>query len=86
MTLARMIELLKPLGYPLFFAPRGFRIIPAFDTDAQRVSEIGSRSEQIRALAVDLGVFLVPEDVAPLGIEEHDALRQDVDRFAQARV
>ena len=42
--------------------------------------------EKIGALAVDLGVFLVPENVAAVGIEKHDALRQDIDRFAQARV
>ena len=32
---------------------------------------------------VDLGVFLVPEDVAAFVVEKHDALRQDVDRLAQ---
>ena len=45
-----------------------------------------ARLEQVGAAVVDLGVFLVPEDVAAFGVEEHDALRQDVDRLAQPLV
>ena len=42
--------------------------------------------EQIGAALVDVGVLLVPENVAAFGIEEDDALRQDIERFAQPRI
>src|SRR6202035_3777413 len=42
-----------------------------------------ARLEQVRTVAVDLRIFLGPENVASFGVEEHDALRQDVDRLAQ---
>ena len=42
--------------------------------------------EQVGAALVDVGIFLVPQDVAPLVVEEHDALRQDLERFAQTLV
>jgi hypothetical protein len=39
--------------------------------------------EQVRAAAIDLRIFLVPENVAAVGIEKHDALRQDFYCLAQ---
>ena len=42
--------------------------------------------KQIGAALVDVGVLLVPENVAAFGIEEDDALRQDIERFAQPRI
>ena len=86
MALAGLIELLDPFGDPFFLAPGRFRIIAARDANADGVLEPRARLEQIRAAAVDLGVLLVPENVAAFGVEEHDALRQDVDRLAQPLV
>ena len=65
------------------FMACGFRIVAAGDADAQRVFEARAFSEQIGGLAVDLGILLVPENVAAFGIENHDALRQQVDGLAQ---
>ena len=80
---AGLIELLQPLGDPFLLVAGGLRIVAARDADAQRVLEARAFREQIGGLAVDLGVLLVPEDVAAFGIEKHDALRQDVDGLAQ---
>lgn len=80
---AGLIEFLQPLGDPLVLLAHGLRVVAAGNADAQRVFEACAFLEQIGGLAVDLGVFLVPEDVAAFGIEEHDALRQDVDGLAQ---
>ena len=66
--------------------PIGFRIVAALDADAQRVREPRAGLEQVGAALVDFGVLLVPQDVAALRVEEDDALRQDVDRFAQPRM
>ncbi len=83
---ARLVKLLQPLGDPLVLVARGLRIVAARNADAQRVFETRAFGEQIGGLAVDLGVFLVPEDVAAFGVEKHDALRQDVDGLAQPLV
>ena len=83
---AGLIQPLEPLGDPLLFAADRFGIVAALDADADGVLQPRARREQIGAALVDLGVFLVPENVASLGIEEHDALRQDVDRLAQSFV
>ena len=82
-ALAGLIELLQPLGDPLFLVAGRFGIVAARDADAQRVLERARLPRTDRRLLVDLGVFLVPEDVAAFGIEKHDALRQDVDGLAQ---
>ncbi len=79
-------KLAQPLVDPFLFAPDSFRIIAALDADADGILEPRAGLEQVRAAAVDLGVFLVPENVAPVGVEEDDALRQDVDRLAQPLV
>ena len=80
---AGLIELGEPLGDPFFLAADRFRIIAALDADADGVLQPRARLEQVRTAAVDLGIFLVPENVASVGVEKHDALRQDVDRLAQ---
>ena len=85
-ALARAVELRQALGEPLLLAPLGRRIVSAHDADAQRVLEPRADFEQIGAALVDVGVLLVPEDVAAFLVEEDDALRQDLDGFAQARV
>ena len=83
-ALPGVIELLDPFGDPLFFAADRFGIIAALDADADSVLQPRARLEQIRAAIVYLRIFLVPEDVASLGVKEHDALGQDVDRLAQS--
>ncbi len=83
---AGVIKLLEPFGDPFLFATDRFGIVAALDTDADGILEPRARLEQVRTAVVDFGVFLVPEDVASLGVEEHDALRQDVERLAQAFV
>ena len=83
---AGLIQPGEPLGDPLFLAADRFRIIAALDADADGVLQPCARLEQVGAAVVDLGVLLVPEDVAAVGIEKHDALRQDVDRLAQPLV
>ena len=74
----------EPLGDPLLLAADRFRIVAALDTDADGVLQPRARPEQVGAAVVDLGVFLVPENVAAFGVEKHDAFRQEVDGFAQA--
>lgn len=81
---AGLIEPSQTLRDPLVLVARRLRVVAAGNTDAQRVFEARALFEQIGGLAVDLGVFLVPEHVAAFGIEKHDALRQDVDGLAQA--
>ncbi len=85
-ALAGLIKPFEPLRDPLFLAADRFGIIAALDADADGILQPRARLEQVGAAAVDLGVFLVPENVASLGVEEHDALRQDVDRLAQPLV
>jgi hypothetical protein len=74
---------LEPLGNPLLLAPRGLRIVTPFDADAQRVLEPRAVHEQVGAALVDVGVLLVPQDIAVFGIEKNDALGQDIDGVAQ---
>ena len=74
----------EPLGDPLLLAAEGRRIVAARHADAQRVLELDADFEEVGAALVDVGVLLVPQDVASLAVEEDDALRQNVDRFAQA--
>ena len=76
----------EALLQPFFLAPDRFGIIAAPDADAKRIGEFRTGRKQISAALVDIGVLLVPENVAAFGVEEHDALRQDVERFAQARI
>jgi hypothetical protein len=83
MACARPIEPCQSPGDPFFLTADRFRIIAARNPDANSVGEPRPRLEQIGARALDLGVALVPKDVAAFRIEKHDALRQDVDRFAQ---
>ena len=81
----RIEQLVEPLLHPFFFAAERLRIVAALDADAQRVGELRAGLEQVGAALVDVGVLLVPQDVAAVGIEEHDAFRQDVDGVAQPR-
>ena len=83
---AGLIQPGQPLGDPLFLAADRFRIVAALDADADGVLQPGAGLEQVGTAVVDLGIFLVPENVAPVGVEKHDALRQDVDRLAQPLV
>ena len=62
----------------------GVGIVAAGDADAQGVGQLATRREQVRRAVVDVGVGLVPQDVAALGVEEHDPFWQDVERLAQA--
>ena len=80
---AGLVKLSSRCGDPFFLAADRFRIVAALDADADRVLQPRARLEQVRTAVVDLGIFPVPENVAPVGVEKHDALRQDVDRLAQ---
>src|SRR6202022_3468170 len=82
-AVAGLIQSGQPLGDPLLFAADRFRIIAALDADADGILQPRARPEKVRTAVVDLGILLVPENVAPIGVEKHDALRQDVDRLAQ---
>ncbi len=73
----------QPLFDPFLLAAHRVRVVPAGHADAQGVLELAARFEKIGGAVVDLGVALVPEDVAALTIEKDDALGQGVDRFAQ---
>ena len=79
----RAVEEAEALGDPLLLAPLGCGIVAARHADAQRVLELRAHLEEIGAALVDVGVFLVPQDVAALGIEKHDALRQYLQGLAQ---
>ena len=84
--LARLVEQLQPLPDPLFLAPGGSGIVAALYADAQGVLETRAHFEEIGAALVDVGIFLIPQDVPPLVVEEHDALREYFERFAQTLV
>ena len=73
----------QTLGDPFFFSAGGFGVVAALHANAQRVSQARARLKEIGALGVDFGIALVPEDVAALRVEEHDAFRQGVHRRAQ---
>jgi hypothetical protein len=85
-ALAGLIKPGEPLGDPLLFTADRFGIIAALHADADGVLEARTRLEQVRTAVVDLRILLVPENIAAVGVEKHDALRQDVDRLAQALV
>src|SRR6202034_3475505 len=74
MALAGLIKPGQPLGEPFLFATDCFGIIAALDADADGILQSRTGYEQIRAAAVDFGIFLVPENVAAIGVEKHDAL------------
>ena len=79
----RVAHEIQPLADPLFLAALGGRIVAARHADAQRVLKLDADFEKVGAALVDIGILLVPEDVASLVIEEDDPLRQDVDSLAQ---
>ena len=85
-TMAGMIELLEPLVDPFILAADRIRIVAARHALLQGVAQHRALFKEIGTLVVDLGVLLVPEDVAAVGIEKHDALRQNIDGLAQARI
>ncbi len=83
MANARIHQQGQALGQPFLFPADGFGIVATRDPDAQSVGEPGAGREQVGAAVIDFGVLFVPEDVAALGVEEHDALREGLDRVAQ---
>ncbi len=83
-TFAGLPEPGDPFGDPFFLAADRLGVIAALDADADGVLQARTRLEKVGAAAVDLGVFLVPENIAAVGIEKHDALRQNIDRLAQS--
>lgn len=85
-ALARMIKFFEALGEPFLLAADGFGIIAAFDAGSQCIAQHGAGLKLVRGPAVYFRVFLVPENIAAVGIEKHDALRKKVDRLTQARV
>ena len=74
---------LQPARQPFLLAADGLGIIAALHALAQRIGQTVARTEQVRRLVIDFGVLPVPQDVAPFGIQHHDALRQAVQRLAQ---
>jgi hypothetical protein len=82
----RVAEKVEPLLEPRLLAPDRRRIVAARDADAERVFELGADPEHVGAALVDVGVCLVPEDVAPLLVEKHDSLGQDIDGVAEPRM
>ena len=84
MTIGRPVQLGKALCQPFLLAPLGGGIIAAHDTYPQRIGEARADFEQVGAAMINLGVLLVPKDVAPFRIEKDDALRQHFEGFAQA--
>ena len=62
----RVVEQREPLRDPFLLAPDRGRIVAARDADAQRVFEPCAGFEQVGAALVDVGILLVPQDVAAL--------------------
>ncbi len=76
---------LHALVEPRCLASGGFGIFAAFNADPQRVFQPDASLKQIGAAAVNVGVRLVPEDIAPVRVEQHDALGQHVKRLRARR-
>ena len=83
-SLARREQLLEPRGDPFFLAADRFRVIAAGNADADRIFQSHARLEQVGGSSVHLCIFLVPENVAAVSIENDHALRKHVDRLPQA--
>ncbi len=67
---AGLLQLGEALGEPFLLAAFGGRIVAAHDADAQRVSQARADFEQVGAAVIDLGVLLVPEEVAAFRCRE----------------
>ena len=83
MALAGIVEQRQSFGQPLLLAPNRLGVIAAPDADAQGVGQAHALAEEVGRAVIDLGVLLVPQNVAALGIEEDDPLGQHVERLAQ---
>jgi hypothetical protein len=82
----RLIESSDTLGDPLLFTAASFRIIATRDADPQRIFEANTDFEQVGALLVNVGVLLIPQNVAAFAVENDNALRQHVDGFTELSV
>ena len=80
---AGIVEQRHALRQPSLFAADGLRIVAAGDANLQRVGQLDAYPEQVCGALVDFGVPLVPENVAPLRIQEDQSLGQDVNRLPQ---
>jgi hypothetical protein len=80
---ARIGQQRQPLSQPFLLAADGLWVVAPRHPDAQGLLQLAAHLEEVGAAGIDVGVGLVPEDVAPLGVEEDDALRQGVDRPAK---
>ncbi len=83
-ALAGVAQHLQPPAQPFILVTDGFGIVAPRHPDPQGVLQPRAGGEKVGGAMVDLGVALVPEDVAALGVEEDDALGQGVQGGRQA--
>ena len=79
----RIFQSPHALGDPLFLAADRVGVVAALHTNAQGVFESRAGIEQVSASFVDIGVLLIPENVASLGVEEDKTVRKNVDCLAE---
>ncbi len=84
MPLAGVAQHLQPAAQPFILVSDSFGIVAPRHPDPQRVLQPRAGGEEVGGAMVDLGVALVPQDVAALGVQEDDALGQGVQRGRQA--
>ncbi len=81
---AGVLEARHALGQPFLLAPDRFRVFAAGKTRANGILELAADLQVVGGSRVYGGVLTVPRHIPALGIQDHDAFRQQVDGFEKS--